>query len=158
MVTLAELGVPPNILEHLPELSDAVEGLLVYGSRARGDAVAGSDLDLLALVTSSRPGINSDAVSVSFYTEEQPGPTKAGPRPYPGVRGLSTTGREAAEMITVVDQSAGPRALHGSHGEGGQRVSISRSGAIRRNRSGSAESTGQLRVLARWTTRAACGS
>jgi len=46
-------------------------GLLLYGSRARGDAVPGSDLDLLAIVEQPRPSIYSGDVSVSYYTIAQ---------------------------------------------------------------------------------------
>lgn len=45
--------------------------MLVYGSQARGDAVVGSDLDMLALVSASRPTTTSGDVNISFYTREQ---------------------------------------------------------------------------------------
>lgn len=68
---LASLGVPVTMLKELPELPESVTGLLVYGSRARGDAVTDSDLDLLALVPEQLPSITAGAVSVSFYTAAQ---------------------------------------------------------------------------------------
>lgn len=68
---LAALGVPESVLADFPELPGTVSGLLVYGSRARGDALADSDLDLLALVPAQLPSINSGPVSVSFYTSAQ---------------------------------------------------------------------------------------
>jgi hypothetical protein len=68
---LLAMGVPSSMLDDFPELPADVEALLVYGSQARGDAVAGSDLDVLALVTTSRPSAKSGDVHVSYYTREQ---------------------------------------------------------------------------------------
>lgn len=68
---LGSLGVPEAVTSDLPPLGSHVSALLVYGSRARGDAVADSDLDLLALVDEARPSVSSGAVSVGFYTREQ---------------------------------------------------------------------------------------
>ena len=68
---LLGMGVSPSILEDFPDLPADVEGLLVYGSQARGDAVAGSDLDLLALVAAPGPSTHSGDVNVSYYTGEQ---------------------------------------------------------------------------------------
>jgi len=68
---LLRMGVLPIVLEGFPELPTEVEGLLVYGSQARGDAVPGSDLDLLGLVTAPRPSTRSGDVNVSYYTSEQ---------------------------------------------------------------------------------------
>jgi hypothetical protein len=68
---LRSLGVPETVIAEVPELPRTVTGLLIYGSRARGDAVANSDLDLLALVPVQLPAINAGAVSVSFYTAAQ---------------------------------------------------------------------------------------
>lgn len=45
--------------------------MLVYGSQARGDAVIGSDLDMLALVSASSPTTRSGDVNISFYTRKQ---------------------------------------------------------------------------------------
>jgi hypothetical protein len=69
--SLVEMGVPVAIAAQLPDVPPATEGLLVYGSRARGDALPDSDLDLLALVPKSLPSIARGLVSVSFYTREQ---------------------------------------------------------------------------------------
>jgi hypothetical protein len=68
---LLTLGVPAGILVDFPNLPVDAQGLLVYGSRARGDAVAGSDLDLLALVTTPRSSTYVGDVNVSYYTGEQ---------------------------------------------------------------------------------------
>jgi len=64
-------GVPSSVLEDFPELPAEVEGLLVYGSQARGDAVPGSDLDVLALVTAPRPSTHCGDVNVNYYTLDQ---------------------------------------------------------------------------------------
>lgn len=69
--TLLGIGVPPAILADLPNLPADAQGLLVYGSQARGDAEVGSDLDLLALVSTPRPSTHAGDVSVSYYTREQ---------------------------------------------------------------------------------------
>lgn len=68
---LLSLDVPESVIAEIPKLPGTVTGLLIYGSRARGDAVAGSDLDLLALVPVQLPSINVGAISVSFYTADQ---------------------------------------------------------------------------------------
>lgn len=68
---LLALGVPTGLLRDFPELPADIDGLLVYGSQARGDAVQGSDLDLLALVDVARPSSQSGDVNISFYTLEQ---------------------------------------------------------------------------------------
>lgn len=61
---LLGLGTPPRMMQHLPDLAQ-VEGLLIYGSRARGDSVPGSDLDLLAVVGSARYSWLEGDVNVS---------------------------------------------------------------------------------------------
>lgn len=71
VAALVALGVAEELLEDFPAIPHVVDGLLVYGSRARGDAVAGSDLDILALASTRRPSINSGDVSISFYTLDQ---------------------------------------------------------------------------------------
>lgn len=68
---LRSLDIPDSISHQVPRLPRDVEAVLIYGSRARGDAVDGSDLDMLALVPHSRPSLNSSVVSVSFYTQTQ---------------------------------------------------------------------------------------
>lgn len=67
---LQQLGVPTRMLDSLPKF-EATRGVLVFGSRARGDAVTGSDLDLLALVHTPRPSADDGNVSVSYYTSDQ---------------------------------------------------------------------------------------
>lgn len=69
--TLLEIGVPPAMLENFPNLPADAEGMLVYGSRARGDAVADSDLDLLTLVAKSQPSLHVGDLSISYYTRNQ---------------------------------------------------------------------------------------
>jgi hypothetical protein len=64
-------GVPAEILTNFPNLPADARALLVYGSQARGDAVDGSDLDLLALVDTPRPSTYAGDVNVSYYTLEQ---------------------------------------------------------------------------------------
>lgn len=68
---LLGMGVAPEVLSGFPDLPAELEGLLIYGSQARGDAVAGSDLDLLGLVSASTPGTHSGDVNVNYYTLEQ---------------------------------------------------------------------------------------
>lgn len=65
------MNISLSALEDFPELPATVEGLLVFGSQARGDAVPGSDLDVLALVRSPRRSTYSGDVNVSYYTREQ---------------------------------------------------------------------------------------
>jgi hypothetical protein len=69
--TLHVLGVPTELLAELPDLPVDARAILVYGSRARGDAVEGSDLDLLVLVDTPQPSASGVDVNVSFYTLEQ---------------------------------------------------------------------------------------
>lgn len=68
---LIRMGVPAAVLRGFPELPKDVEGLLAYGSRARGDAVAGSDLDILALASTRRPSSQTGDVNISYYTRQQ---------------------------------------------------------------------------------------
>ena len=68
---LLDIGVAPEALDAFPDLPVELEGLIVYGSQARGDAVAGSDLDLIGLVSASMPNTHAGLVNVSYYTLEQ---------------------------------------------------------------------------------------
>lgn len=52
-------------------LPEEAQGLIIYGSRARGDHIATSDLDLLAVVPEMRRGFTAGSVSVSCYTRDQ---------------------------------------------------------------------------------------
>jgi predicted nucleotidyltransferase len=65
------MNISPSVLADFPELPREVEGLLIYGSQARGDAVPGSDLDVLALVPAPRPSTYSGDVNISYYTRKQ---------------------------------------------------------------------------------------
>lgn len=70
--SLLDIGVPYEMVSSaLGLIPTRIRGLLVYGSRARGDAVESSDLDLLALAEERTRTQNSGNVSLSFYTEEQ---------------------------------------------------------------------------------------
>ena len=69
--TLLGMGVAPKLLGDFPELPGDVEGLLIYGSQARGDAVPSSDLDVLALVPTPRSSTYSGEVNISYYTRDQ---------------------------------------------------------------------------------------
>lgn len=69
--TLLGFGVPPDILADFPILPADARGLLVYGSQARGDAVTGSDIDLLALVDTPRTSTYAGDVNIGYYTHEQ---------------------------------------------------------------------------------------
>jgi hypothetical protein len=70
---LATLALPPSdIASVLDRISDQTSGLLIYGSRARGDFVPSSDFDLLRLTTDwSSPTFKVGLASVSSYTSEQ---------------------------------------------------------------------------------------
>lgn len=68
---LVTLGVSPAALEVFPPIPADVEGLMVYGSQARGDAVVGSDVDLLALTATARSSTHVGDVNISYYTREQ---------------------------------------------------------------------------------------
>lgn len=69
--SLARLDVPDELAKCVPAMPIDSSGLLLYGSRARGDSVAGSDLDLLVIVEQPRPSIYSGDASVSYYTIAQ---------------------------------------------------------------------------------------
>lgn len=69
---LESLDVPSAMIATALELLPASAlGSLAYGSRSRGDAVADSDLDMIALVRTSQRTVNRDNVSLSFYTPRQ---------------------------------------------------------------------------------------
>jgi hypothetical protein len=69
--SLTRLAVPDELARRVPAMPSDISGLLIYGSQARGDAVPGSDLDLLATIEQSRPSAYSGDVSVSYYTIAQ---------------------------------------------------------------------------------------
>lgn len=68
---LVKFGVPDSIVADVPAIPEGTRGVILYGSRARRDEVEGSDLDLLALVSTPHRAIHSGAVSISFYTPSQ---------------------------------------------------------------------------------------
>lgn len=68
---LSEMGVPADMVDAIPEFEGETIGILVYGSRARGDATPESDLDLLVMTSQRRPSWNEANVSISFYTPTQ---------------------------------------------------------------------------------------
>lgn len=68
---LTNCGVPGPIVDKIPALPKDTRGVVLYGSRARGDAVEGSDLDLLALVSTPHRAVHTGLVSLSFYTSTQ---------------------------------------------------------------------------------------
>lgn len=65
------IALPEEILNSVPPLPDETEAVLAYGSRARGDALEDSDLDLLVLSSVGGPNRTSGNVSVAVYTEEE---------------------------------------------------------------------------------------
>lgn len=68
---LESLAIPRDMIDSVPTMPEDPLGLLVYGSWARGDAVSGSDLDLLVVVENPQPSTYSGDVSLSYYTIEQ---------------------------------------------------------------------------------------
>lgn len=66
-----EIVVPREILDSIPPLPLDTEAVLAYGSRARGDSVEESDLDLLVVSSAGGPNLKSGKVSVAVYTEEE---------------------------------------------------------------------------------------
>jgi len=68
---LVRHGVSSSLLKNFPVMPADVEGILLYGSQARGDAVDGSDVDIIALVPDSRPSVHVDDISISYYTQTQ---------------------------------------------------------------------------------------
>lgn len=70
---LATIAVPQtDITKILDIVGEKTTGLLLYGSRARGDFLPNSDFDLLRLTTAGdSPTFKVGMVSVSSYTEEQ---------------------------------------------------------------------------------------
>lgn len=69
---LASCGVPPELVALAKAaIPSDVRGLVLYGSRARGDHLADSDLDLLGLVDVPRRSVHRGLISLSFYTTDQ---------------------------------------------------------------------------------------
>ena len=69
---LARLAVPSDLIEStLSTLPEQTRAILVYGSRARGDFLIHSDLDLLAIVPRPTHSRKHDGANVTCYTAEQ---------------------------------------------------------------------------------------
>jgi len=68
---LISLEIPAAIADELPDLPPSVQSVLLYGSRARGDFLSDSDVDLLALVPKQIPSISAGPINISFYTRAQ---------------------------------------------------------------------------------------
>lgn len=63
--------VPPEFLTHFPDLPDKITASILYGSCARGDYTQDSDVDILCISDHTQQSINTDRISVSFYTLPQ---------------------------------------------------------------------------------------
>ncbi len=69
---LAKLGVPSDLIEPaLGSLPEQTRSILIYGSRARGDHLIHSDLDLLAIVPRPTYSRRHGDANVTCYTAEQ---------------------------------------------------------------------------------------
>jgi predicted nucleotidyltransferase len=70
---LRSLHVPDHLIDRLASLLEGVPvtGMLLYGSWARLEAEATSDLDILVLTTLPARSSHADRVSVSMYTPDQ---------------------------------------------------------------------------------------
>lgn len=70
--TLRSLGIATGIVEALTSrIMNGTVGIMLYGSRARGDFTASSDYDILRLCRSQQPTFTVETVSVSSYTAAQ---------------------------------------------------------------------------------------
>jgi Nucleotidyltransferase domain len=69
---LRAIGIDNAQLDGLvSRVPKTASGILLYGSRARGDHRPDSDFDLLLLVSKPEKSIRSGLISLSFYSEEQ---------------------------------------------------------------------------------------
>ena len=68
---LKALGLPAAIRDEFPQLPPDVTAVMIYGSRARGDALPDSDLDALAITDGPYPTVSSGLTNLSYYTLEE---------------------------------------------------------------------------------------
>jgi hypothetical protein len=69
---LSSLGLATAVVEALTSrIAVGTVGLMLYGSRARGDFIVSSDYDILRLSRSQHPTFSVGTVSVSSYTTAQ---------------------------------------------------------------------------------------
>lgn len=74
MTATIELDLPPliDLRDHLlTRLPDSIERIVMYGSYARGDAEAESDVDILVVVKESSPAIVNEARSIRYEVMER---------------------------------------------------------------------------------------
>ncbi len=69
---LSELGIEADVSSQVVALVPANSiGVLLYGSRARGDHTPESDIDVLTLVSHSAGSKSAGRVNMSYYTRAQ---------------------------------------------------------------------------------------
>lgn len=68
---LMQNDVPTHIIDELRTLPQTTKSVLMYGSRARGDATEESDLDLLCLTTQNEKTTKTANISIAAYTSDQ---------------------------------------------------------------------------------------
>ncbi|MCQ9125284.1 nucleotidyltransferase domain-containing protein [Corynebacterium amycolatum] len=68
---LIQNSVPYRIANELKTIPKSTKSVLMYGSRARGDATSQSDLDLLCLTTKPERTTKTENISVAAYTLQE---------------------------------------------------------------------------------------